>query len=488
MNNKIFNKKLVYFYFITILSLLLLSASGCVTTPIKLDDNFYNSIRQVGTEVDSIFYFKLPNGISVYIYKQPKNENDSDSSNLYQKMWISYIFNNLAIAMSDLPAGTQYALADILYYIAGAKYDADKFESLYKSGYLSELDYQMTEDYYRLTIAASPSYFNTLLTDIPVDIIKKSIPKNINYQELAKSYSQFLKKKEYDPNWLAYRLAEQNAFQNTAYSFLIDTPSSYSRINEFSVSKLYKRLIQPKNLTIIIRGSKISAQAAANILWEKFSFLKNSNQEIDSNKISEVDPSKLNKKNFSYAISKDSKNSLVACYFPGPVLDSKKTPAFIAALNILGKKLFIDVRIKNNCAYQIDVFPYLLKQIWGNILYNTNNINFSMQIIRKTIQNIRTTGISDDDLNGFKNFIFTTYYLYQSYGINKFRLFFNSITQYNEDLENFYVNYLKTFQNLCKENVNDMIKNYFNYFYWGIVTSDESNIKNLPKELFFYNP
>lgn len=483
-------KKIKLFYFISILTiaLLLLSSSGCATTPTKLDEKFYNSIKRIGTDVDSIYYFKLPNGISVYLYQQPKNETDFESSTLYNSLWISYIFKNLAVSMSGLPAGTQYALADILYYIAGKKYDPDKIEKLYNAGYLSTINYEMAEDYYRINISSSPTYFNSYLTDIPADILNKSIPDNLDYKALVKSYSDFLKKKEYDLNWLAYRLAEKNAFQNTLHSYLIDTPETYSRISKVNVVTLYKRLIQPKNLTIIIRGNKINPQAAANIIWEKFAFLKNSSSDIDKIKITEIDPSKLNKKNFAYSIAKDTKNSLIAGYFPGPLLESNEVAPFVVALNILGKRLFINVRIKNNGAYQIDAFPYFLKQTWGNILYNTTDVNNSMKNVRLTIQQLKNDGITDEDLEGFKNYLFTVYYLYQSYGKDKFNLFYNSVAKYDDGVDSFYVNYLNTYLNINKESVNNVIKKYFNYFYWGLVAPDEKTIKSIEDGLFFYNP
>lgn len=488
MNQKLLNKKVIILSVLILFIIILLSSSGCASTPVKLDDNFYKSIKQTGTEVDAIYYFKLPNGISVYLYKQPSNETDSESSAYYNTMWISYIFKNLPLAMTNIPAGTQYALADILYYIPGSKYDSDKFDNLYNSGYLTRLDYEMSEDFYRITIASSPTYFNTLLTDIPADMLNKSIPKNLDYNALSKSYKDFLKKKEYDQNWLVYRLVEKNAFQNTSYSHLLDSPESYSHLAQINIVNLYNRLIQPKNLTIVIRGSKINPQAAANIIWEKFAFLKNKDTDIDKLTIKEIDPSKLSKTNFSYAISKDSKNSLIAGYFPGPLLDTEEIPPFVVALNILSKKLFINVRIKNNNAYQIDAFPYFLKQTWANILYNTTDVNSSMKLVRQTITEIKTKGISDDDLEGFKNFVFTVYYLYQSYGKDKFNLFYNAIVKHNEDLEKYYINYLKTYQNINKEQVNNVIKKYFNYFYWGLIAPNEDTIKNLQKDLFFYNP
>lgn len=480
--------KLFYVICFIVLSVLLISSAGCVSTPTKLDDNFYKSIRQIGTSVDNLYYFKLPNGISVYLYNQPKNETDVDADNYYKTTWISYIFGNLALAMTDLPAGTQYALADILYYIPGKKYDSDKFEKLYNSGYLNSFDYEMTEDYYRIRISGSPSYFNTLLTDIPVDILNKSIPQNIDYKSLAKSYNDFLKKKEYDLNWLVYRLAEKNAFQNTIYSHVLDTPQTYAYLSQSNVSRLYKRLIQPKNLTIIIRSSKLNPQAAANILWEKFQFMKNTNQDIDKLTFTAIDATKLNKNNFAYQVVKDTKNSIIAGYFPGPLSSSEEIQAFVIALNILSKKLFINVRIRNNNAYSIDAFPYFLKQSWGNILYNTTDVNSSMKIVRQTINELKEKGISDEDLEGFRNYIFTIYYLYQSYGKDKFSLFFNSIVRYNEDLDKYYINYLKTFQSVTKESVNNCIKKYFNYFYWGLVAPSDDVVRNLPKDLFFFNP
>lgn len=480
--------KIYYIFILIVFSAFLLSSSGCATTPTKLDDKFFSTIKKIGTEVDSIYYFKLPNGISVYLYQQPKNETDYESSTLYNSVWISYIFNNLAICMSGLPAGTQNALADILYYIPGKNYDSDKFEKLYNSGYLSSLNYEMREDFYRINISSSPTYFNSYLTDIPVDILNKSIPQNIDFKALVKSYTEFLNKNSYDLNWLVYRLAEKNAFANTQYSHLLDYPETYSRLSYNSVTTLYKRLIQPKNLTIIIRGNKINPQAAANIIWEKFSFLKNKETDIDKIQFSEIDPVKLNKKNFAYTISKDSKNSLIAGYFPGPLTNSTDIPSFVAALNILSKKLFINVRIKNNGAYQIDAFPYFLKQSWGNILYNTNDINGSMKNIRLTIQELKKDGISDEDLEGFKNYFTTVYYLYQSYGKDKFNLFYNSLVKFNEDYDRFYVNYLKTYLDISKESVNNIIQKYFNYFYWGLVAPDENTIKSIQDGVFFYNP
>jgi predicted Zn-dependent peptidase len=480
--------KLIYFITIVIFAFLLLSSAGCVSTPTKLDEKFYSSIKKIGSDIDSIYYFTLPNGISVYLYQQPKNEADYESSALYNTLWISYIFKNLAVSMTDLPPGTQYALADILYYIPGKKYDSDKIEKLYNSGYLSTIDYEMTEDYYRINIASSPTYFSSYLTDIPEDILNKSIPDNLDYKSLAKSYTDFLKKKEYDLNFLVYRLTESNAFQNTFYSHTLDSQQTYSRLSKINIVNLYKRLIQPKNLTIIIRGGKISPQAAANIIWEKFSFLKNSNSDIDKIKITEIDPSRLNKKNFAYAISKDSKNSLIAGYFPGPLLESNEVAPFVVALNILSKRLFINVRIKNNGAYQIDAFPYFLKQTWGNILYNTTDINSSMKNVRLTIQELKKDGINDEELEGFKNYFLTVYYLYQSYGKDKFNLFYNSIVKYENGFESFYLNYLKTYLDINKESVNNIIKKYFNYFYWGLVTPDENTIKSIEDNLFFYNP
>ncbi len=485
------NRKLIYFIILITVSFLILSSNGCATTPTKLDENFYNTIQKIGTEVDSIYFFKLPNGISVYLYNQPKNETDYESSKFYNSTWISFVFDNLAVSMQNLPAGTQYELADILYYIPGKKYNSDDFDELYNKGYIETLNYQMNEDHYTITIAGSPTHFNSILTDIPADILNKDIPKNLDYKEIAKGYSDFLKKKAYDTEWLVYRMAEENAFKNTAYSHLLDSSSSYSLISSVSVSKLYSRLIQPKNLTIIIKSAKLNPQAAANIIWEKFSFLKNNNnseKEFDVNSFFALNKENQNKNNFHYFTSKDVKNSLIAGYFSGPLLNSEEFPAFVAALNIFSKKLFINVRIKNNGAYQIDAFPYFLKQSWGNILYKTSDITLSMEKIRQTILDLKKDGITDDDLLGFKNFTFTIYYLYQSYGKSKFNLFYNSIVTFEDNYEKFYIKYLDTYQNLTKQDVELSIKKYFDCFYWGLVVPDESLVNNLPKDLFFFNP
>ena len=76
-------------------SILFLSA-GCATTQTaELKEDFYSSIQKIGNENDNIYQFTLPNGIKVYVFQQPKDEVDEQSTNFYKSVEVSYIFKNV---------------------------------------------------------------------------------------------------------------------------------------------------------------------------------------------------------------------------------------------------------------------------------------------------------------------------------------------------------------------------------------------------------
>ncbi|HQJ40614.1 MAG TPA: insulinase family protein [Exilispira sp.] len=469
-------------------SILFLSA-GCATRQTaELKEDFYSSIQKIGNENDNIYQFTLPNGIKVYVFQQPKDEVDEQSTNFYKSVEVSYIFKNVPLCMHNLPAGTQNALTSYLVAMPGKKYDTDKISALLNMGYLLNFDLDIKDDYIEYYVEGSSTHLSSYLTDIAADMFSKTIATNINYQAWMKDFSKIANSYKYDLQYYSKRLALTNAFYNTFYGASLDTSDSYLKISYNSLSKLYSRLIQPKNLTIIVRGGKMSPSVIADILWEKFSFMKNRKTDIDNLTFTEIDRTKLSKKNLETYSSSDSKRSLISCFFPGPLNTSKDYAPFNIACDVLNNKLFINVRIKNNLVYDIYSYVASLNQSWGYIFLQTNNPENSMKIVKQTIKDLITNGITEFDLESFNNSLFTDYYLYSSYGKGKYYLFHDVVSLLNEQIDSYYANFLKTYKNVTIAEVNEVIKKYFDYFYWGFIAPDANTIKNTDKSLFFLHP
>ena len=271
-----------------------------------------------------------------------------------------------------------------------AKYDKDRFNALStETG--TNIGAETTMDFSVLTMQGVRQNWNTAWDLFSEAALHPTFPAS-EVELVRGQLVDAAKRRADDPDTYLTFLADSSFYSGHPYSAIPGgTVASLSAITRDALAAWHKQRMTKENLLIVVVGNVSRADLTSKITAAFGSLPATGGKAAAVTGVSNVTPDVV-------VVERPLPTNYITGYFAAPSLTDPDYPAFRAAIDMLGDRLFKEVRTKRNMTYAVAAGLETRQANRGRVYVTAVDPDTTMKVIFTTVKELQNSPITAEDV------------------------------------------------------------------------------------------